>query len=215
MPSGAASTAARRRLVLNEPSRRLPETARIRIVSSPASRERARPSARPRRRGSCRRSGSARSRRSPNVVAVDRRLEREPRRSRPNGSTLGADAKPALQLDRLRDALHRQLAASGRASPSSRPKARRRGSRSPEAARRRRSRATGGGRPAARPSRRRSRPRRACEGRALERGVEVAEAAAEGVDAGVLDLERDVRVDRVGAQVVPAGAMVVVSRVLI
>src|SRR5205814_7676697 len=37
--------------------------------------------------------------------------------------------------------------------------------------------------------------RRALEGRALERGVEVAEAAAEDADAGVLDLERDVRVN--------------------
>ena len=40
--------------------------------------------------------------------------------------------------------------------------------------------------------------RRAREGRALKRGVEVAEAAAEVADAGVLDLERDVRVDRIG-----------------
>jgi hypothetical protein len=39
--------------------------------------------------------------------------------------------------------------------------------------------------------------RRAGEGRALEGGVEVAEAAAEDADTGVLDLERDVRVDGV------------------
>src|SRR3954471_14194762 len=45
--------------------------------------------------------------------------------------------------------------------------------------------------------------RRALEGRALERGVEVAEAAAEDADAGVLDLERDVRVNGVGG---PGGA---------
>ena len=43
--------------------------------------------------------------------------------------------------------------------------------------------------------------------------VEVAEAAAEGVDAGVLDLEHDVRVDKESAaQVVPAGAIVVDSK---
>ena len=45
--------------------------------------------------------------------------------------------------------------------------------------------------------------RRAGEGRALERGVEVAEAAAEGADARVLDLERDVRMDGVDG---PGGA---------
>ena len=42
-PSGAASSAALRRLVLYELSRRLPETARMRILSSPASRARGLP----------------------------------------------------------------------------------------------------------------------------------------------------------------------------
>src|SRR5436309_5560354 len=112
MPSGAASSAARRRLVLYELSRRLPDTARIRMsVLLP-------------HEGQVGLQGdlvaevvaTALVRRVPGdaeLVAVDRGLEREPEALAAERVDARRRSEAALQLDRLRDALDGQLARAG------------------------------------------------------------------------------------------------------